>query len=116
MTKGASKKRLVGAVGNDRFLEDELQHVGKALPKAPGRHIGAAPQLHRRPYLAIRVEDIATKIKSTTSSTTLYERQQQGPVQAKSVIGFTRCLARETSASAEHSAITAEARAIGLVK
>ena len=53
------KDALVGAVRDDRLLEDELQHVGEALPKAEGTdHIGTAPQLHGGPNLAVRVEDV----------------------------------------------------------
>ena len=48
---------LVGAGRNDRLLEDEFQQVGEGLqqPQRPD-HIGAAAHLHRRPDLAVGVE------------------------------------------------------------
>ena len=49
---------LVGAVGDDDFLEDEFQEVGKGLEQ-PERadHIGAAAHLHGGPDLAVGIDE-----------------------------------------------------------
>ena len=50
---------LVGARRDDRLLEDELQQVGEALQQAEGADdVRAAAHLHRRPDLAVGVEDV----------------------------------------------------------
>ena len=48
---------LVGAIGNDHFLEHEFEQIGKGLQHAQGPHdIGAAAQLDRGPDLAVRID------------------------------------------------------------
>ena len=50
---------LVGAGRDDRLLEDELQEVGEGLQQAAGTDdVRAAAHLHRRPDLAVGVEDV----------------------------------------------------------
>ena len=50
---------LVGAGRDDRLLEDELQKVGEGLQRAPRTDdVRAAAKLHRRPDLAVGVEQI----------------------------------------------------------
>ena len=50
---------LVGAGRDDRLLEDELEQVGEGLQQPPGADdIRAAAQLHRRPDLAVGIEQI----------------------------------------------------------
>ena len=50
---------LVGAGRDDRLLEHELQQVGEGLQQAQrADDVGAAAQLHRRPDLAVGVEDV----------------------------------------------------------
>ena len=53
---------LVGAGGNDRLLQHELQKVGEGLEQAPGAdHVGSAPDLHRRPDLAVGQQDVGDR-------------------------------------------------------
>ena len=48
---------LIGAGRNDRLLEHEFQQIGEGLPQSPrADHVRPAPHLHRRPDLAVGVE------------------------------------------------------------
>ena len=50
---------LVGARRDDRLLEDEFQKVGERLQQPPRTDdVRAAAQLHRRPDLAVGIEDV----------------------------------------------------------
>ena len=50
---------LVGAGRDHRLLEHEFQEIGEGLEQAPGPDdVRAAAQLHRRPDLAVGVEEI----------------------------------------------------------
>ncbi|OIQ66629.1 hypothetical protein GALL_517980 [mine drainage metagenome] len=53
---------LVGAGWNDRLLQHEFQKVSKRLEQAPGAdHVGTAPDLHRRPDLAIGEQNVGDR-------------------------------------------------------
>ena len=55
VTSGASRNTpLLAPAGITGSLSDEFQQVGERLEQAPGPdHVGAAPDLHRRPDLAV---------------------------------------------------------------
>ncbi len=56
------KHALVGAGRNDRLLQHELQQVGEGLEQAPWPdHVGTAPDLHRRPDLAVGEQDVGDR-------------------------------------------------------
>ncbi len=112
---------LVGARRDDRLLEDELQEVGEGLQKAPGPDdVRTTTQLDCRPDLAVRVEKVGDDDQQHDQKA---ERLRQDDQRRKHVEGeeavHVALLGRlpETVArQAEHSAITAEARAIGFVR
>ena len=53
---------LVGAGRNDRLLEHEFQQVGEGLQQAPrADHVRAAPDLHRRPDLAVGEQHVGDR-------------------------------------------------------
>ena len=48
---------LVGAGRDDRLLEHEFQQIGEGLQQAERPdHVRSAPHLHRRPDLAVGIE------------------------------------------------------------
>ena len=113
---------LVGAGRDDRLLEDELQQVGEGLQQAPGTdHVRAAAQLHRRPDLAVGIEDVGDEDQQDDEQ---HDRLQQDDQRRQDVEGeeavhagpYSAACLKPLLASAEHSAMTAEARAIGLVR
>jgi hypothetical protein len=123
-TSGASRNTLVGARWNHRLLEDELQKVGKGLQQAPrANHVRTAAQLHGSPDLAVGVEDVGDEQQQSHQHQQRL-RQNDGPGPDiscdETVHGVSRPYSAATAlavfAKAEHSAITADARAIGLVK
>jgi hypothetical protein len=115
---------LVGARWNHRLLEDELQKVGKRLEQTPrADHVRTAAQLHGSPDLAVGVEDVGDEHQQSHQQQQRL-RQNDGPGPDiscdETVHGVSRPYSAATAlavfAKAEHSAITADARAIGLVK
>jgi hypothetical protein len=109
---------LVGARRDDRLLEDELQQVGEALQQAEGAdHVRAAAQLHRRPDLAVGEQDEGDEDQQADQQQQALAGDDQrgrgrGPSSSEA---YSAAWRMRPEASAEHSAITAEARAIGFV-
>jgi hypothetical protein len=61
---------LVGARWDHRFLEHELQKVGKGLEQTPRPdHVRPAAQLHGGPDLAVGIEDVGDEQISSATST-----------------------------------------------
>ena len=70
---------LVGAGRNDRLLEDEFQQVGEGLQQAPrADHVGAAAQLHRRPDLAVGIEDVGDEDQQDDDQHDRLQQDDQG--------------------------------------
>ena len=67
---GARRKTALSApAGHHDLLDDVLEEVGEALQQAEGAdHVGPAPQLHRRPDLAVGVEQEGQATSSGTTS------------------------------------------------
>jgi hypothetical protein len=62
----AQEQHLVGRGRDDRLLQHEFQEIREALQQTPGSdHVRAAPELHRRPDLPIRQQDIGDEDQET---------------------------------------------------
>ncbi len=57
---------LVGARRDHRFLQHELEEVGERLKQTPwADHVRSAPDLHRRPDLAVGIEHVGGQNEQT---------------------------------------------------
>src|SRR5262249_23206678 len=116
------KHALVSAGRNDRLLDDEFEEIGERLEQTPrSDHVRAAPDLHRRPDLAIGVKHIGgDEQENDQQKNALREHDNQRPEvigpQLRHVSYSAAVSAPCPSAILEHSAMMAEARAIGLVR
>ena len=107
---------LVGAIGDDHFLENEFQKIGKGLQQAEGsHHIGATAKLNGGPDLAISIDqeghddEQALSSKATLCSTIKPTRN------IISFMFYSAACSLRPFFTAEHSAMVREARAMGLV-
>ena len=115
---------LVGAGRNDRLLQHEFEQVGEGLEQAPGPdHVRAAPDLHRRPDFPVGIKHVGDGNKQDDEQQhALGHHDDQRPDVIGPELGHRRssyCAAATAArpcAMAEHSAITAEHRAMALVK
>jgi hypothetical protein len=117
---------LVGRRRDHRLLEDELQEVGEGLEETPGADdVRAAAQLHGRPDLAVGQKHVGDEDQERDEQQQrLRHHDHAGPDIGRNESVHYRLFLRAHSAaalkllraSAEHSAMTAEARAIGFVK
>ena len=112
--------REAGMTGS---FTNELRQVGEALQQAPGPDdVRTAAQLHGRPDLAVRVEREGDgDEQARRAATTLCQRRRCRPVDREDVgyggmALYSAAWRAGVARRAEHSAITREARAIGLVR
>lgn len=120
------KDRLVGAGRDDRLLEDEFQKVGEGLEQPKGADdVRAAAKLHGRPDLPVGEQDIGDeKQQRDQKQERLADHDGRGPDIGRKESVHDALFPRAHSAAAlkllrakaEHSAMTADARAIGFVK
>src|SRR5690606_5983415 len=118
--------RLVGACRDHRLLEDELQKVGEGLEQPPGTDdVRAAAKLHGSPDLSVGKQNISDEDqKRDQQQKRLGDHDRCRPDigrnesvhNALSLRAHSAATLKLLRASAEHSAMTAEARAIGFVK
>ncbi len=120
-TSGASRKTpLLAPDGMIGSLKTNFSRSAKAcsVPQGPTT-LGTAAQLHRRPYLAVGVEDVGDEDQQHDDQHDRLEKVQQRRQHVKgeeSIHAYSAACLKPLLASAEHSAITADARAIGLVR
>ena len=123
VTSGAKQEHaLVGAGRDHRLLEHEFEEIGEGLQQSPwADHVGAAADLHRRPDFAVGEQHIGHGDQQNDEQQhALRHHDDQRP----DIVGPERghvsysaaVMVERPCASAEHSAMTAEQRAIGLVK
>ena len=113
---------LVGRRRDDRLLQHELEQVGEGLEQAPGAdHVRAAAKLHRRPDLAVGIERIGDEDEESDEheqALAQHDRDCEEDISEfhDPILLLGRFELQRSRASAEHSAMTPEARAIGFVR
>ena len=122
MTTGARRKTpLLAPSGMIGSFSTNLSMSAKDCSSPQGADdIRAAPQLHRRPDLAVGIDYVGDRDQTRRpaergSCTTIRQNESRRSISV--MLLFRRLLrVRGPCASAEHSAMTREARAIGLVR
>ena len=82
VTSGAKRKTpLLAPAGMTGSLNDEFEQIGERLQQSPGPdHVRAAPDLHRRPDLAVGIDDVGDRDqKNDQQQHALGQHHQHGP-------------------------------------
>ena len=123
VTSGASRNTpLLAPAGITGSFSTNFSKIGEGLQQAPRPdHVRPAPDLHRRPDLAVGIKHIGDgDQQDDQQQQALRDHDDQRPEIAGPELGH--CLTPPPSARAlpsaraEHSAMAADARAIGLVR
>ena len=119
VTSGASRNTpWLAPAGMTGSLSRNFKQIGEGLQQAPGPdHVGAAPDLHRGPDLAVGQKNIGDgNQKDDKQQQALRDHDHQRPKigppevdQRHRVLYSAAVMVERPSAIAEHSAITAEA-------